>query len=383
MNNIIVVLLLVLLSGLFQGGFDIESETPPFAMEEAGNENKVNLNSSSEDLSRIVVPDYQFQGGLYGAVMAYNAENLENENPWQSDLALATLPVYQNGCYDPSGKGTPFGLSEEEMMAKLTETAEVLGLEIYSTKLGTNATKGMDGGLIPGDMVYRITADTNNGRLIAEADGTLIYNIPTGYPLPEEYTFASKGNTEEEAEAALGYLAECFATLLDYDDPEMIVEGSYNRSGQFVRSYRVYDGSSDHVENMLGYNFCYAEFSPDDEGNLMMIRIRNGLTKGEKIGDYPIISVEEAQAKLLAGEYQTSVPASVEDISSVAKADLVYRNGATEETLLPYYRFYVELSNAEGLLLSGTEGMKAYGIYYVPAVQDEYIFSQEEGFQYQ
>lgn len=53
----------------------------------------------------------------------------------------------------------------------------------------------------------------------------------------------------------------------------------------------------------------------------------------------------------------------------IAKAELVYRSGPLEEMLIPYYRFYVLLPEEE---LSG-EGLKSYGAYYVPAIEDEYI----------
>lgn len=34
---------------------------------------------------------------------------------------------------------------------------------------------------------------------------------------------------------------------------------------------------------------------------------------------------------------------------------------------MPYYRFYVELPEEE------SDGMKTYGAYYVPAVEEKYI----------
>lgn len=52
----------------------------------------------------------------------------------------------------------------------------------------------------------------------------------------------------------------------------------------------------------------------------------------------------------------------------VAKVELVYRTGELEEYYMPYYRFYVELPNEER-----DDGLKTYGAYYVPAVDNVYI----------
>jgi hypothetical protein len=52
----------------------------------------------------------------------------------------------------------------------------------------------------------------------------------------------------------------------------------------------------------------------------------------------------------------------------VAKVELVYRTGGTEQYFMPYYRFYVELPDMER-----ENGLKTYGAYYVPAVEGEYI----------
>ena len=93
----------------------------------------------------------------------------------------------------------------------------------------------------------------------------------------------------------------------------------------------------------------------------------------EKLGDYPLISVAEAKEKLLDGQYQTSVPVPMPGEKYIAKVELVYRSGPKEETLLPYYRFYVELQDGNGWQMTQSNGLKTYGAYYVPAIQDDYI----------
>lgn len=327
----------------------------------------------SGDLPQIVIPEYESGGMGFEGLMYYSAEELENGNPWREDMPLDTLPVFKNGSYDPSGAGVPLGLNEAEMIAELESAAKVLGLEILDTKAETNAAKSEEGTIIPGDTVYSIRAITGNGNLTVYANGSLVYDLPSGYELPEGYHFTYSNTSDSEAEAAMAYLTETYAPFLNFDHPEIVLQGDYSFSGDYIRRYLVYDSGTDITERILNYNFRAAQFAPDDSGYLMLIRIGDGLRVAEKLGDYPLISAAKAKEKLLDGQYQTSVPVAMPGEKYIAKAELVYRSGPREETLLPYYRFYVELQDADGWHMTQSNGLKTYGAYYVPAIQDDYI----------
>lgn len=86
------------------------------------------------------------------------------------------------------------------------------------------------------------------------------------------------------------------------------------------------------------------------------------------MGDYPIISTDEAYELLLEGHSITSVPYAITDTELIGKVELVYRSSNTEKTFLPYYRFYIELPE-----MRREDGLTDYGAYYVPAIQEEYI----------
>ena len=88
------------------------------------------------------------------------------------------------------------------------------------------------------------------------------------------------------------------------------------------------------------------------------------------MGDYPIIDVGKARELLLDGHYITNVPYELPGENYIAKAELVYRVGELETYYMPYYRFYVEVPEEEGI---AGEGTKTYGAYYVPAVESTYI----------
>lgn len=305
-------------------------------------------------LPKIAIPEYGGDGMGFEGILCRSAEELAIGNPWREDAALDTLPVYRNGSYDPSGAGEPLGLNEAEMRAELERAAKALGL----TALETEAD------------AYRIRAAADEGSLTVYADGSLTYELPAGYELPEGHHLPYSDPSDPEGTAAMAYLTEAYAALLDFDHPETVLRGEYTFDGDYMCSYMLYDAGTDLTESILNYCFRGARFVPDENGALMLVRLSDGLRTAEKLGDYPLISVSEAKAKLLAGQYQTSVPGAMPGEEYVAKTELIYRTGPKEETLLPYYRFYVELPDADG---AQDSGIKTFGAYYVPAIRDDYI----------
>ncbi len=289
----------------------------------------------------------------FEAVMCYSADELENGNPWRENMELETLPVFKNGSYDPSGASVPVGLSEQEMMEIAAESALTLRVEILST----DSTED------------KVVGNTDSGKLTVFADGTLMYEPAETIELPEEYRIAFDDATEPEAKAVMEYLAEQYATILDYKNPVIAMSGDYSFSGDYTRRCRIYDAGESVVESMLNYWFNYGQFLLDDDGKLWMIRIFDALCKAETIGDYPLISLREARDKLLNGQYETNVPMAVQGEEYIAKVELCYRPGSMEEYLLPYYRFYVELQDMDEEQMTFANGLKTYGIYYVPAIR--------------
>lgn len=85
------------------------------------------------------------------------------------------------------------------------------------------------------------------------------------------------------------------------------------------------------------------------------------------MGEYPIISADEARDYLEQGAYVTSVDRRLTGEETVARVELVYRTGVTEDYFMPYYRFFVELPREE------RGGRKTYGAYYVPAIEHCYL----------
>ena len=132
----------------------------------------------------------------------------------------------------------------------------------------------------------------------------------------------------------------------------------------------------DALKYILNYNFCLIGLTPLEEGGeLSNVSFQNSLSCTNKIGDYPIITSDAAREMLLNGEYITTVPSEYlhdTGISEemIAKEELVYRTENANEIFMPYYRYYIELKESG---LEVADGLKLYGVYYVPAVSAEYL----------
>lgn len=297
-----------------------------------------------------------FEGLIY-----YDFSEMENGNPWHKGMELTTLPAFRNGAY--SEVGEPTGLSAEELEQRARSAAQALGVEDFTLQEER-------GSYVP-TSVTRVRLTGAGLRIDAEADGTVTVWFDDELSLPEEYRFAYCDITDQEAESALDYLIDQYASLLNFQQPQKALFRDRNIYGELGVDYQVYDAAGDDVEDILNYAFRYAQFAPDDEGNLMLIRLYDGLACGEKIGDYPLISLEEARQALLDGQYITTVPYDFPGEDKVHGGELVYRGSLREQVFIPYYRFYVDVSH-EFPNWDGTD-LKNYGAYYVPAIRRQYL----------
>lgn len=253
-------------------------------------------------------------------------------------------------------------LDEAQMRALLDSAVSALGAAVRSVE--TVTAEGAD-------TVTELRAATDRGELRAQADGTLVYLLPDGgLALPAGYSFTVSGTTDDAARETIAYLAERYSALLRMTAPVPVTGGDYNIYGKYRRTYAVYDAGETDAEGIANYNLCRASFVPTEDGRLGSIRIRNALAAAETLGDYPIVSADDARQRLRAGNYQTSVPCALPEDADIAGVELVYRTGSREQLLLPYYRFYVRLPDTD---MEYADGLQLYGAYYVPAIADAYL----------
>lgn len=94
---------------------------------------------------------------------------------------------------------------------------------------------------------------------------------------------------------------------------------------------------------------------------------RPELSDANTVGDYPLVTVDQARQRLAAGQHLSAwEPFPGED--RVKRVDLQYLARQTDRYFMPYYVFWAECDDGE-------QGV-CYRPYYVPAVADAYLSDQ-------
>ena len=333
----------------------------------------------SSDLPMLSISENASDGMGYEGYMAYDISELVNANPWNEESKISALPVYQNLLHDDANhiaSGTDFSKMQEFIL----DVAGRLGLDINSITITDNAPSEEEkqqiiqkyeaaGSVVP-DGYFDPTA------LIVEAEGikievdqsmTATINFDPAVSLPEKYNFTHYASYDDTI-AVADYLKSEYDELIGMDNPQVNIHGGdYNIYSQQSFSIEFFDTADSDIEQIINYNFNRVAFYCDDNGELFLARVyQPNLSK--KIGDYPIITSDQAKELLLNGNYISTVPYEFPGAEFIKKVELIYRTGGYEEYYMPYYRFYVELPEAEH-----ENGLKDYGAYYVPAVEGSYI----------
>lgn len=330
---------------------------------------------------------------------AYNVSDLRNGNPWNEELQIASLPVFKNLSYQGSPQIAPSYYSEEEFTEIAEKAAYALGVEINESGFEYQRYFGEDACSL---WAYcggeKYGAETVKLSVIGNGDIQIYFGDPTSdedrLKLPKGYSFTHYDTSEREAKKTVSYLTETFKELLQFENPVMNIycDGVGFSGGKAWINYCVYNGSDDPVRNILNYFFDTAAFVPswsypsDDSGSdeivynneLSSIRRSNKLAAAECMGNYPVITAEEAKEILISTNVSPDINGDwyledgrIDD-EDIKKVELVYNTGATDEFYLPYYQFCVEVK-CDGEWITDKK-LKSYCNYWVPAVRSEYFF---------
>lgn len=372
-----------------------------------GTDTEISFDPPSGGLSKISRGEihYGFEVYLYHDISEYT-----NMNPWNESIRLSELPVYKNLAYNDSA--TPIYFDEAEMTKMAENAAKTLGLSVSETE-GDYYGKN-------GDNLYRITAvcggeafGLETVKISVDSDGCikvdfvspnlndeneyvpplpivdsvpLNYETEYGLPIPEEYVLEA-GNSESgdsEAVKTVNYLTKRFKDLLRFKNPSPDTYNAGYQADLFTgsissRTYAAYDKSENIAESILNYSLARATFSGNSSNMLAYIYLDNYLSSSEYMGDYPVISLEEAKSKLFGGDFLSIY--DEDDIKGgkigedvIVKTELVYLN-YRQKYFQPFYKFFVELNKAP-YGSSYDESLIPYGTFYVHAVNDEYFFDE-------
>lgn len=317
----------------------------------------------------------------YEGYMAYDISELLSANPWTEETELDTLPVYRNTLVynDQYQVQNPDFDSMEEVAAevavKLVPDIESMTLtdnspdeeyrKAVTEKLAAVGEEVPQGYFDPTEVIM----EGEGIKITVGQDLTARIDFDPPVELPAELTFTHTATSQEMEESAQWLSVQYGGLLSDMENPTLD-QGMADRNIYRQQSFEVeyFDAGGTAEEQILNYNFSRVAFYPNDDGQLFLARVYR-MGPSEKLGDYPIISAEEAKEKLLSGWYTTSVPYELPGEEYIARVELVYRTGSYEANYLPYYRFLVELPEAE----REEDHLKDYGAYYVPAVESRYI----------
>ena len=300
--------------------------------------------------------------GGYGFEGYYvrDISDLKNTSPSQIGSLPDTLPVFRNAT-----GGYPLPAATEDYKAKmLTLCRSVAG------RLGGDAEKTAEvweersDGLAP----TTVTATGADGVKI-EVDQFMTVTITypdRGGPLSEKNSLVLR--TYDDAYKLAEKLLAEYRGLMGFSSPQICITGGYyNIDGEQSYDIAFVETGGTQTEELLEFFFHGAEFFCNEDGEPWLIHLRC-TDLSDKVGDYPIITAQQAQAQLVAGHCITSCGWEMPGEAYIRKVELVYRTGEYDEYFMPYYRFYVEL-----LEEAPVEGCMHLAAYYVPAVAEEYL----------
>lgn len=314
---------------------------------------------------------------------ASDIENLADKNPWSEDGELDFLPVFKNEAYQDY-IGPIRYLREDRLSEFMENTVKAMGLTVIESGFYYDNTDTGEKADIPvwlsakcGGEKYGV--DTVSLTFYGDGSISIGFNADGGggMKLPEAYADDTDGRRAEET---LSYLADLFKDLLQCENPVLNTYISEENADGSVREYKIYNRTGDNAQDILNYNFVGAYFHVYD-GELHSISLYNRFCTYDYLGNYPVISAEEARTLLLNGSYLKLFPDSFLKDGRISEEDikrteLVYYES---EYAIPYYRFYVELGvspmqpyDADG------HPLKLYGDVYVPAVTSENILTEED-----
>lgn len=311
--------------------------------------------------------------GSGAAWMAYDVSELLREDPLDGQLP-GTLAIY---------RGTLAGrcLNTDAMTETLREALTALG---YDAALADSAqlTTGYDEESTqdPEAVAQSLYEKFGIGseldywsglaRMEVELPGGGVLSVNNELTLDITLTGDETGaltdaQAAEEADTILKANAGLLDALGGYDAMGL-TGGDYSYDGTRQQFWAVlYRTGETPSEQLAGYDLAQASFSADGTGKLLSLTLP-GTARAESVGEYPLISREEAAALLAGGsylnaEYDEAAPAAAE--IEQAESYLCYTGGRALY-YVPMWCFVID----EGERENTADGLHSYRPYYVPAV---------------
>lgn len=329
--------IIVVISSIFIKAYMDKIEFPPNIIEENSPP------AIDKNLSKI---EFRLSpGGMgYAGIMAFNRYELINKNPWSENMDIDRLPVFKNDL--------PTDFSQLENYIPRDK----------KDKLAQNIANALRIGKIKYEEKTNLYTDGNNISININPDLSASIFWDESIKLP----YADIKNEYQRKLYYLEHYYKLYENLFNFEKPEFEVIYDYIYSGDKNYNHYVFDKNGSNQDKILNYSFNKARFGIEDG---MFVLHLPSVYEYEKIGDYPIISKDEAISNILDGKYLTTVPYDEDiDMEDIAKIELEYYISPYCEYLQPVYTAYIELENDRQ-----ENGLITYGIYYTPAIEEEYV----------
>lgn len=296
------------------------------------------------DLPKILFEDYHgvAMGGIYGnkTILSKNSTPI-----WNESMKIETMPVYMSGSAEPD---------HEKMLSFVKNAAAALDIPEDELEISDNYGSLMQN-IEDNQAIWQpsekfpsfdpirkmiLQTLTVNGkakdiRLMLCSNYQLWVTFGSspedGLELPSGYDFSEDAPVEER-ERALNYLAERFKELTGYENYTVNPERGYMIS-------RADDGSD--ISKIVSGTLDFTTFEiVEHDGRYMLREISVQSPAGlEKLGDYPIISVDEAEKILRSVAYKDGK--RLPEDAEILQTELAYENLTGYTAVFPYYNFYV------------------------------------------
>lgn len=279
-----------------------------------------------EDLEPLTIRAIRSSSAPSGG--AFVKKTWVNANPWTEDTDLSALPVFVY-TWERAENNTDEDYAAMETF--LVEAAEFFGFKTTQYEIK--------------NMISQLCAELDGMWIYVDDEMKTRIYFEQGVSLPSKYNLSKEASYEEKREAA-EYIRKKYKKIINMEDPQINVRDGENNN------ISLFEGADNLADRIVNYNFKRTDFYIDKDGLITSIIIyRPDLS--QKVGDYPIISADEAKELLGEGHYYGAD--NFPGVEWVKHVELVYDTGSSHNVLMPYYSFY------------------AGSLYYVPAIDPQYI----------
>lgn len=307
---------------------------------------------------------------------------LSDGNPWNENYQPETLPVYKNTLFGNTA-GQPAPISRTLLEDKVKKTAKALGVKAEEIRYMQEEENGK---AVENGLAYDAEIDNREVMIRASASNDIYIVFWDDSYMPKYNAVSAVEMTKENAEEIAAYLVDEFSGIIGFSNPKICVSKAYygSEGGAPTWTLTAYEKGESQREDVLNYNLRSVTFELNEDGMLSRMWITDDLADREVYGEYPIIRLKKAKELLQEGNFITFCGhTEIPDIKNVERAELVYRSGNLLQTYMPYYAFTVRLQDKDNDLFLDENGeyLESYGVYYVPAVEAEYLenFSEKKG----